>query len=191
MVHHPQAWWGTRQWLGRVVAPALAAPGGQHRLLTVCSGALLAADAGLLAGRCVTTHHELLDDLARLAPGAQVQANRVFVEDGPLLSSAGIDLALHLIAQTLGEGVASAVAQVMGNLIAAQLYQAARRDLGNLDAQFASGDFLTLVEWLRTRIHRHGFSKTPSELVEAATGHPLSHEALVLHLHERYVLHRA
>lgn len=117
VVHHPQAWWGTRQWLGRVVAPALAAPGGQHRLLTVCSGALLAADAGLLAGRCVTTHHELLDDLARLAPGAQVLANRVFVEDGPLLSSAGItagiDLALHLIAQTLGEGVASAVAQVM------------------------------------------------------------------------------
>jgi transcriptional regulator GlxA family with amidase domain len=117
VIHHPAAWWATRQWLGRVLAPALQDPQSHHRLLTVCSGALLAADAGLLAGRAVTTHHELLADLARLAPSARVLANRVFVEDGPVLSSAGItagiDLALHQIAQTLGEGVASAVAQVM------------------------------------------------------------------------------
>lgn len=79
----------------------------------------------------------------------------------------------------------------IGNLIAAQLYQAARRDLGNLDQLFAKGEFLPLVEWLRDRIHRHGFARTPADLVQAATGHPLSHEALVLHLHERYVLHRA
>jgi transcriptional regulator GlxA family with amidase domain len=117
VIDHPEAWWVTRQWLAQVLACELATPDSPHRLLTVCSGALLAADAGLLAGRCVTTHHELLDDLARLAPTAQVLANRVFVEDGPLLSSAGItagiDLALHLIAQTLGDSVASAVAQVM------------------------------------------------------------------------------
>jgi transcriptional regulator GlxA family with amidase domain len=117
VIQHPDAWWQTRHWLGRVLAPQLVRSDSPHRLLTVCSGALLAADAGLLGGRCVATHHELLGDLARLAPGAQVLANRVFVEDGPVLSSAGItagiDLALHLIAQTLGDGVASAVAQVM------------------------------------------------------------------------------
>lgn len=117
VLRRQRAWLDTRHWLSRVVAPALDAPGGARRLLTVCVGALLAADAGLLAGRCVTTHHELLDDLARLAPTARVLGNRVFVEDGMLASSAGItagiDLALHLIAVTLGEALASAVAQVM------------------------------------------------------------------------------
>jgi transcriptional regulator GlxA family with amidase domain len=102
------------------LASSPAGPGtgqAQHRLLTVCSGALLAADAGLLAGRQVTSHHELLSELARLAPAARVCANRVFVADGPVWSSAGItagiDLALHLIAEQLGEGLASEVAQVM------------------------------------------------------------------------------
>lgn len=117
VVRHQPPWLAARQWLARVVAPALEEPAMAHRLLTVCSGALLAADAGLLASREVTTHHELLDELTRLAPAARVLANRVFVEDGALASSAGvtagIDLALHLIARTCGEALASAVAQVM------------------------------------------------------------------------------
>ena len=134
VVQQSPAWLATRQWLSNVLASALAlsppGPGAgthtetgqgggtpQHRLLTVCSGALLAADAGLLAGRQVTSHHEMLDELARLAPAARVCANRVFVADGPVWSSAGItagiDLALHLIAEQLGEGLASEVAQVM------------------------------------------------------------------------------
>lgn len=110
-------WLAARDWLSRVLGPALADPGSPHRLLTVCSGALLAADAGLLAGRCTTTHHELLDDLARLAPSARVLADRVFVDDGNLLCSAGvtagIDLALHCIAQHAGEALAAEVAQVL------------------------------------------------------------------------------
>ncbi|MCX2863067.1 helix-turn-helix domain-containing protein [Paucibacter sp. PLA-PC-4] len=91
--------------------------GGGGRLLTVCSGALLAAQAGLLAGRRCTTHHELLDALRRAEPRAQVVDNRVFVLDGPLASSAGItagiDLALHLIAQHCGAAMAATVAQTM------------------------------------------------------------------------------
>jgi transcriptional regulator GlxA family with amidase domain len=119
-------WLTARDWLGRVVGPLLAGPEAGadpataptgHRLLTVCVGALLAADAGLLAGRAVTTHHELLADLAGLAPAAQVQHNRVFVDDGVVLSSAGItagiDLALHCIQQACGPAIASSVAQVM------------------------------------------------------------------------------
>ncbi len=85
------AWAQTRAWLARTVAPRLAPAAARgFRLLTVCAGALLAADAGLLDGRRCTTHHEMLDTLQRLAPGAQVLANRVFVEDGALWSSAGI-----------------------------------------------------------------------------------------------------
>ena len=58
--------------------------------MTICSGTLLAACAGLLGGRRCTTHHELLHTLRVLAPLAKVMENRVFVVDGPLASSAGI-----------------------------------------------------------------------------------------------------
>jgi transcriptional regulator GlxA family with amidase domain len=110
----PRAWTRTRRWLAQVVQPRL---NDDTRLLTVCAGALLAADAGLLAGRRCTTHHEMLADLQRIAPSAQVLGNRVFVEDGPIVSSAGItagiDMALHLVAQTCGDAIAAAVAQTM------------------------------------------------------------------------------
>jgi transcriptional regulator GlxA family with amidase domain len=112
------AWLTTRQWLAKVLAPKLLADNQQSfKLLSVCVGAILAADAGLLANRQCTTHHEILDQLAHLAPSAKVIANRVFVEDGPIISSAGItagiDLALHLIATVCGAAIASTVAQVM------------------------------------------------------------------------------
>jgi transcriptional regulator GlxA family with amidase domain len=99
-------------WLARL-APGRAG----LRLVTVCSGALLAARAGLLDGRRATTHHQHLDDLARLAPRATVLQDRVFVEDGEVFTSAGvtagIDLALHLIAGHAGELVAARVAEQM------------------------------------------------------------------------------
>jgi len=99
-------------WLARL------APGRTGlRLVTVCSGALLAAQAGLLDGRKATTHHQHLDDLARLAPRCTVLQDRVFVQDGEVFTSAGvtagIDLALHLIALHAGELVAARVAEQM------------------------------------------------------------------------------
>lgn len=107
----------TVKWLERCVAPAIADEAAGHRLVTICSGTLLAARAGLLGTRRCTTHHEMLDELARLAPQAQVISNRVFVLDGPLASSAGvtagIDLSLHLIAQECGDATAAAVATDM------------------------------------------------------------------------------
>lgn len=114
-------WMGARHWLTSVVAPAFArvtpASVRGHRLLTVCVGTLLAADAGLIGRRQVTTHHEHLEVLAALAPQAQVCANRVFVVDGPVWSSAGvtagIDLALHCISDVCGDAVAAAVAETM------------------------------------------------------------------------------
>jgi transcriptional regulator GlxA family with amidase domain len=114
-------WADTRRWLAQVVAPALhqtgLGPSPITRLMTVCAGALLAADAGLLHQRRCTTHHEMLGHLQDLAPSATVLANRVFVQDGPVCSSAGvtagIDLALHLVAQDCGDALAAAVAQVM------------------------------------------------------------------------------
>ncbi|MDT7837529.1 GlxA family transcriptional regulator [Aquabacterium sp. OR-4] len=143
VLQRQRAWLAARQWLVRQMPAVLAAPAtapatasataaantrastqapapagpAPHRLMTVCVGALLAADAGLLAGRRCTTHHELLDDLLRIAPTAHVLANQVWVEDGALFTSAGItagiDLALHCIARECGEALAASVAQVM------------------------------------------------------------------------------
>jgi transcriptional regulator GlxA family with amidase domain len=107
----------TAQWLNQTLHETLHATDTPHRLLTICSGTLLAARAGLLANRRCTTHHELLKTLRKLAPQAQVIDNRVFVVDGPLASSAGItagiDLALHLIAGECGEALAASVAEDM------------------------------------------------------------------------------
>lgn len=115
--HVPPAIHATAQWMRRVLHDPLAEPDTQNRLITVCSGTLLAARAGLLDNRRCTTHHDLLGQLRTLAPRAQVMDNRVFVVDGPLASSAGItagiDLSLHLIAAECGEALAAGVAEDM------------------------------------------------------------------------------
>lgn len=84
-------------------------------LMCVCSGGLLAANAGLLRGRECTTHHDLIERLAQLEPSATVHGNRIFVEDGHIMTSAGVtsgvDLALHIIGQQLGHKIAVAVAR--------------------------------------------------------------------------------
>jgi transcriptional regulator GlxA family with amidase domain len=107
----------TARWLKRCFGDSLREDSGEHRLVTICSGTLLAARAGLLGGRRCTTHHELLDKLRALAPQATVVDNRVFVVDGPLASSAGItagiDVALHLIAEECGDALAASVAEDM------------------------------------------------------------------------------
>lgn len=86
-------------------------------LVTVCAGAVLAAHAGLLAGRRATTHHQHLAELTAVEPRCDVVSNRVFVADGPLHSSAGvttgIDLMLQRIADTCSPAVAAQVAQTM------------------------------------------------------------------------------
>ncbi|MDM0012708.1 helix-turn-helix domain-containing protein [Variovorax sp. J22P168] len=90
---------------------------GRLELVTVCAGTLLAAHAGLLAGRRATTHHHHLDELRQVEPRCDVVANRVFVCDSPLYSSAGvttgIDLMLHRIGEVCGESMAARVAQTM------------------------------------------------------------------------------
>ncbi|HEX4560236.1 MAG TPA: helix-turn-helix domain-containing protein [Gemmatimonadales bacterium] len=107
----------TARWLNRHLGDSLRGHNGNHRLVTICSGTLLAARADLLGGRHCTTHHELLGALRTLAPRARVMDNRVFVVDGPLASSAGItagiDIALHLIGEECGDALAASVAEDM------------------------------------------------------------------------------
>jgi transcriptional regulator GlxA family with amidase domain len=90
---------------------------GRVELMCICAGAVIAARAGLLARRKATTHHHHLDELRQASPDAEVLANRVFVLDPPVFSSAGvttgIDLTLHRIAAHLGPALAAEVAQTM------------------------------------------------------------------------------
>ncbi len=70
----------------------------------------------------------------------------------------------------------------LGNLYAAQFFEAARDELGDLDAMFSVGDFEPLRSWLNEKIHRLGMTYTSAELCEHVTGKPLSHEPLMRHL---------
>jgi carboxypeptidase Taq len=75
----------------------------------------------------------------------------------------------------------------LGNVIAGQLWEAARRDL-DLPASIADGDLGSLGEWLRERVHRHGRRLSPTEILERAGCGELSVEPLLEHLRERVAL---
>lgn len=74
----------------------------------------------------------------------------------------------------------------LGNMYAAQFFNAARRDLGNLDEQFAKGQFKPLKAWLNEKIHRHGKRYPARRLVEVVTGQRLSHQPLINHLNQKF-----
>ena len=74
----------------------------------------------------------------------------------------------------------------LGNMYAAQFFEAARRELGDLDAQFAAGEFEPLRTWLNRNIHRRGKQYRAHHLIEVVTGQPLSHAPLMRHLHGKF-----
>lgn len=140
-------------WLKAVVRPG-------HRLISICSGALLAGRAGLLDGYACTTHHSCCADLAALAPRATVLENRLHVEDRDRLSSAGvtagIDLMLQLVARMAGPACAVAVARYLVVYL--------RR--GGSDPQ--------LSPWLEGRNHIHPAVHRAQDAVAAEPARPWS-----------------
>ncbi|WP_077102366.1 GlxA family transcriptional regulator [Agrobacterium sp. DSM 25558] len=86
-------------------------------IVSICSGALIAAEAGVFDGHHCTTHSDCMGELRRLAPLAQVLDNRLFVEDGRRFSSAGIstgiDLLLHIVSSLTSPVIAARIAQIM------------------------------------------------------------------------------
>lgn len=125
-----------------------------RRIASVCSGAYLLAAAGLLDGRRATIHWNSTDDFARRHPKVRVDAERIFIRDGAVWTSAGIstgiDLALALIEDDLGPEVSRRAAQ--------QLVVHQRRPGGQ--SQFSAlaelggrtGRFADLVHWMREHI---------------------------------------
>jgi transcriptional regulator GlxA family with amidase domain len=86
-------------------------------VLSVCTGALLLAKAGLLDGLEATTHHGAIDLLRQVAPKTMVHADRRFVDNGRVACSAGIaagiDMSLHVVARLLGRELAEQTARQM------------------------------------------------------------------------------
>jgi carboxypeptidase Taq len=74
----------------------------------------------------------------------------------------------------------------LGNLYSAQFFAQAKKDLGDLDKEFAKGEFGKLTEWLREKIHRQGKRYRAERLVEVVTGEPLSHRPSMDYLKSKY-----
>ena len=98
------------EWLRNTIRPA-------HKLISICSGALLAARAGLLDGYGCTTHYLCCTELAAIAPRAKVLENRLYVEDRNRYTSAGvtagIDLMLHIVGRLTDEACVAAIARYL------------------------------------------------------------------------------
>jgi len=75
----------------------------------------------------------------------------------------------------------------LGALIAAQLFEAVRRDVPGLMQAIAKGEFAPLLGWARERVHSKGSLLSTAELVEAATGRPLGTASFERHLRDRYL----
>jgi transcriptional regulator GlxA family with amidase domain len=99
----------------RLVRWIARAAGRSRRVCSVCTGAFLMAEAGLLDGRRATTHWAACDELARRFPAVLVEPDPIFVRDGDVATSAGvtagIDLALALVEEDLGPEAAREVAR--------------------------------------------------------------------------------
>jgi transcriptional regulator GlxA family with amidase domain len=124
------------------------------RVASVCSGTYVLAEAGLLEGKRATTHWRQTRDFIARYPKVRLEADRIYVQDGNIWSSAGItagiDLALAMIADEFGEEIAQATAR--------QLVLYHRRSGGQsqfsalLELKSPSGRFKPLLAWAREHL---------------------------------------
>jgi transcriptional regulator GlxA family with amidase domain len=139
-----------------------------RRICSVCTGAYILAAAGLLDGRNATTHWDWTANFARTFPKVKLNPDQIYTQDGNIWTSAGItagiDLALALIAEDLGEPVAKRVAQKLVVYYRRPGGQSQFSELLNM-AQPESR-FSPLCAWIRVHV-----------------GEPLPVERLAQHLH--------
>ncbi|MDO9338868.1 MAG: GlxA family transcriptional regulator [Caulobacter sp.] len=143
-----------------------AAARSARRVASVCSGAYVLAEAGLLDGRRATTHWNRTDHFRRAYPAVKLEPDRIFVRDGPVWTSAGItagiDLALALIGEDLGEDIARQTAQ---QLVVYHRRPGGQSQFSALLEMEAGGRFDPLLAWMRENLRR---PLTVPELAEQA-----------------------
>ncbi len=135
-------------WLGSVASRV-------RRVASVCSGALLLAEAGVLDGREATTHWSDASELRERYPKVRVQADAIYTRDGSVWASAGItagmDMALAMVAEDHGPSLALKVAKRM--VLASRRsggHSQISRQLQSLDLPDA---FQKLEQWMRENLH--------------------------------------
>lgn len=110
---------GTRAVLGQhdVISWIRTSASNAEKVMSVCTGSLLLAKAGLLEGARATTHHEVFEELAALAPDTEIVRNERFVDNGQVVTSggisAGIDMSLYVIELIYGKDAARKTAAYM------------------------------------------------------------------------------
>jgi len=108
---------GTSKYIGdrRLLAWIRKQAGSVRRLASICTGAFLLAEAGLLEGRRATTHWNSCDEFAQRYPGVQLDPDTLYVREGPISTSAGVtsgmDLALAMVEEDFGRELALATAR--------------------------------------------------------------------------------
>ncbi len=127
---------------------------GARRTCSVCSGAFLLAEAGLLDGRRATTHWRRSQSLAQRYPNVQVEPDRIYVRDGNIWSSAGItagiDLSLALVADDLGDDVSRRAAR---ELVVHHRRHGGQSQFSVMqDVRQETGRFAELLEWVRENL---------------------------------------
>ncbi len=126
------------------------------RVGSSCMGAFLTAAAGLLAGRRVVTHWRWCDELQRRYPGLSVERDPIFIRDGPIWSSAGvsagIDMALAMVADDHGHGAALEVARSLVVYLKRPGGQSQFSAPLNAQAQDHLGAFDSLHDWMAANL---------------------------------------
>jgi transcriptional regulator GlxA family with amidase domain len=139
----------------RMLTYVRAAAERARRVTSVCSGAYILAEAGLLDGRRATTHWSRCADFARRFPKVAVEPDRIFIKDGAIWTSAGItagiDLSLALISEDLGEAVARRTAEMLVVYHRRPGGQSQFSTLLELDQP--RGRFGPLLGWMRERLN--------------------------------------
>lgn len=133
------------------------AAGSARRYGSICTGAFALAHFGLLHGKRVATHWSACGELARRCPEVTVDTSAVFVNDGPLWTSAGvttgIDMSLEMVAADLGQSVAHTIAKRLVLYARRPGYQSQFSPM--LDAQsHADAPFSALIHWMRENLDR-------------------------------------
>jgi transcriptional regulator GlxA family with amidase domain len=127
-----------------------------RRMASVCSGAMLLAEAGLLDGKRATTHWSRARQMQRLYPKVQVQPDSIWVRDGKFWTSAGItagiDLALAMISEDLGPDLARDVARQL--VVYAQRPGGQTQHSQLLERGAPDGRFAALNAWMRERLEQ-------------------------------------
>lgn len=131
-----------------------AAAGQVRRLASVCSGALLLAEAGVLDDRQATTHWSDVHELRRRYPRVRVQADAIYTRDGEVWTSAGItagmDLALAMVAADHGQALALKVAKRM--VMASKRSGGQSQFSDQLQALDLPDQFARLEAWIRENL---------------------------------------